>query len=115
MARTRNASYRDDGELLGKGGVPLSQAGVPVPAKMDGHAVVHGPGAAPAKLTPITEYRSDITTWARSMDAWTLARLIDLALRRPEDLGNGLSVTVTADEWMTLPADLRMQFMPVRR
>ena len=135
----------DDGVILGKGGVPLDPTGnavsggapaydgsvqldrdgnpvAPVaagmkkqPVRMDGHAVVRGPGA---ERIPdpgvITGYRADSATWARGMDAWTLAKLLDLALRKPADLADGFVVNLTPEEFATLPGDLRMQFVAVR-
>ena len=84
--------------------------------RMDGHSVVHGPGVTPpAPVRPVVAYRSDRRCWARGMDGWALAHLIDLGLRGgPEALADGLVVTVSEEEFQRLPGDVRMHFKPVR-
>ena len=141
MSRTRGASktlHDDDGIVLGKGGVPLSPHGGPpehegrVPLdrqgnavspsaaylapvrKLSGDTVLRGPGAEPAAAPrrPVL-YRSDRTSWSRLMDAFDLAQMLDLALRDPGKLGEGLVVEVTPEEHARLSGNMRLHFKPV--
>lgn len=139
MARTRDASkafHDDDGVVLGKGGVPLSPiplgydgrvpldkqgnaispsaAHLAVVRKMSGDTVVRGPGAEPVPQArqPVA-YRSDRTTWSRSMEAFDLAMLLDLALRDPGKLGEGLVVELTPEDYARLSGNMRLHFKPV--
>ena len=104
--------------------VPLDRQGNPVAPvasqltkvqRISGDTVFHGPGAeaVPAQL-PIVGYRSDVKTWARSIDGWELGRLLDLAFRHPGDLGEGLVVNLTPEEYAALDGNLRRHFMAVR-
>ena len=135
MARTRGASHnfhQDDGVVLGKGGVPID----PTPARidrktgqyvspaaanlnpkmtMDGNTVLTGPGAMPVPAQqPIVGYRATAASISRNMDAWELWHLLDLAFRHTGEIGAGLAVELTLEEWLRLGGDLRRHFLPVR-
>lgn len=141
MSRTRGASktlHDDDGIVLGKGGVPLSHTSGPpehegrVPLdrqgnpvspsaaylapvrKLSGDTVIRGPGAepAPARRMPVM-YRSDRASWSRLMEAFDLAMLLDLALRDPGKLGEGLVIEVTPEEHARLSGNMKLHFKPV--
>src|SRR5271165_1979645 len=104
--------------------IPLDRQGAPIsPAvaklapvqRLSGNVVLQGPGAEPVASQPaITSYRADSKSWGRSMEAWELARLLDLAFRHPGDLGDGFVVNLTPDEYVRLDGNLRRHFMAVR-
>jgi hypothetical protein len=143
MARTRGISERfhqDDGVLLGKNGQPLpvspfvakpSSGPVPLdrqghyvspaagslvrPRNMSGSLVLNGPGAEPlAPPMAVVGYRCAPDTWARDMDAYEVANLIDMMLKHPGDLTDGLTMRITVEEFNRLGGDLRRHFMAVR-
>lgn len=60
---------------------------------------------APVVTRRIVGYRAERDTWGKSMTAWELARLLDMAM--------GLSVKATPAEFAAMPADLKQHFMPV--
>lgn len=143
MSRTRGSSVRfmDDGVLTGKGGEPLpvspfvskanalppsldkhgnfvspAAAHIDAPKRISGSTVFYGPGAEPVPvMPPIVGYRAEPKTWAKNMEAHELARLIDMLLRQPApELGDGLVVNVSLEEWAKMDGNLRRHFMPVR-
>jgi hypothetical protein len=129
MSRTRGSSHRfhqDDGVVLGKGGVPLTPAGAPAldrqgnyvspaaaaltaPRNIPGHVVLKGPGAEPVPMPgAITGYCASPQSWARDMDAWELAQMLNMLLP------DGFVINVTADEHARMQGNLRRHFMAVR-
>lgn len=130
--------------MLGKGGVPMSPTGAPNappsfdpnakvpldrqgnyvspaastlhrPRNLAGNVVLRGPGAEPVAVQPqIVGYRSSAASWSRDMDAWELAKLLDLAFRNPGDLGAGFAVEVSVEEYGRMEGNLRRHFMAVR-
>lgn len=135
MARTRGASHEfhlDDGVLLGKDGTPIP-TGLPAaldrqgnyispaaahlvqPRNMPGHMVVQGPGTqASAPIPAIVGYRANAASWARNMEAWELARLLDMAFQNGDSLDDGLMVDVTPEQFNKMEGNLRRHFMPFR-
>jgi hypothetical protein len=141
MARTRGASqfHQDEGVILGKGGVPIAPtiqtfspprapldrqghyispaaSALAAPLALNGETVVEGPGAEPPPSPQeITAYRATAETWARNMEAWELARLLDVAFRHSaDDLADGFVITLSPAEYVRLDANLRRHFMAVR-
>lgn len=135
--------YDGNGVLTGKGGEPLpvspfvSKANAIVPSfdkqgnaispaattayahaphRINGSTVFHGPGAEPVPPQPqIVGYRAEPKTWAKNMEAYELARLIDFLLKQPAGmLGAGLVVDVSVEQWAKMDGDLRRHFMAVR-
>jgi hypothetical protein len=122
MARTRNSSrsFMDDGRVaLDRQGNPISPAAFELqartPLSMDGAYVPRGPAPQPEpKPRAPVAYRADRSSWTRSMDAYTLACMIDMALKGdPAELGDGLVVTVTPEEFARLSGDMRLHFKAV--
>jgi len=133
MSRTRGASnkyYLGDGEVTGKGGeVLVATRPAPIqPARLDrqgnyispaasqidaprnipANVSFRGPGAEPVPVAaPITGYRCDKNSLARSIEAWDLFQIIDLAM-------GGLKVDVTPEQFQSLPGDVRRHFVSVR-
>lgn len=122
MAHTRGASHKfhqDDGVMLDRQGNPISPAATLLTNQRNiaGHEVLHGPGAEPVpEQMPITAYRADRNSWSQNMEAFELARLIDLAFNggHKKDLVDGFVVTLTPDEYTRLDGNLRRHFMAVR-
>lgn len=120
MARTRGASraYADTHiAQLDRQGNPISPAAAHLnpPLRMNGNAVVHGPGAEPvAPDRLVAGYRCAPDTWARDMDAWELANLLHILLQHSGDLGEGFLIELKEDEFLRLNGNLRRHFMAVR-
>jgi hypothetical protein len=132
MSRTRGASgsfdYSGDGEMLGKGGVPiisgqpqrvvLDRQGNPIspaaytmaaPRALSGSTVLHGPGAEPVPDPgKIVGYKADRTTFSKNMEAYDLVQLLELML-------GALSIRITPEVYATLNGNLRQHFMAVRQ
>ena len=125
--------------MLGKGGVPMSPVPgqsapppkldrqgnyispavahlQPAPRNLAGHVVLRGPGAEPVPAQgAIVGYRADSKSWSRGMDAWDLARLLDLAFRHSaDDLADGFVINLSIEEFGKLDGNLRQHFMAVR-
>jgi hypothetical protein len=131
MSRTRGASgnfdYSGDGEMLGKGGVPLAAGPIQrvtldrqghaispaayqmaAPRALGGGTVLHGPGAEPvADPGRVVAYKADRTTFSRNMEAYELVGLLEMMLGK-------INVLVTPEEFATLNGDLRRHFKAVR-
>ncbi len=101
MARTRGASLgiqRADGELIDKEGKPVHVAG--------GTAVMEEERPQPSPGP--TRYICNGATLRRDMDAWTLAKLLELAMG-----GAALEISITPEECNRLHPDVRQHFRPV--
>jgi hypothetical protein len=131
MSRTRGASgnfdYSDDGELLGKGGQPIITGPIQrvtldrqgnaispaaytmaAPRALSGGTTLRGPGAEPVpEPAAIVGYKADFSTFSRNMEAYELAKLLEMMLGE-------LVIRVTPEVFNTLSGDLRRHFLPVR-
>jgi hypothetical protein len=129
VARTHGAGtlkpeYGDGGVVLGKGGVPIPTTptrGIPTlnpHGQPTGPALVQPEGGVihmddgelvppPPKPVPVEYvYRCDRTTWQRNMDGYQALHLLSVML-------GPLSATLTHEEIMRLPADVRWHFRKV--
>lgn len=113
MARTRGADrgqyvYGDAGQLVDKEGKPVDVLPVRNPLSMDGDTPGAVIEAEPLPVTePVTRYIANQATWQKNMEAFELAKLIELAYGE-------FVVSVDPDEYRRLPSDLRRHFRPVR-
>lgn len=120
MSRTRGASKGFSGGdrvALDRQGNPISpyaddrRRGLPM--SIDGDFVARGPAPITPPVQKLVAYRADRASWSRNMGAYELACLIDMALREPSSLGDGLVVVVTPEKFATLSGDMRLHFKPV--
>lgn len=99
MARTRGASnaviQSEDGELIDKEGNPVPSH---VMTLEEERPQAHGP----------TRYICNGATLRRDLDAWTLAKLLELAMG-----GAALEISITPEECGRLHPDVRQHFRPI--
>jgi len=116
--RTRGATARAaaarlgiqdrDRVLLDRAGNPISP-NAPLPRKLSNDDVVPTPPQAVPELEPpVTRYLCNDKTMRRDLDAWQLAQLLALAM------GSPLEISLTPEEFMRLPPDVKANFLPVR-
>lgn len=116
MARTRGASYHEDGELLDKDGKPIpteraeaivyAEALAIEPRDDDPPQVLPAGDDHPVVPAP-TRYRCDASTWDRNMEAWEAMRLLNVLM------GGELKGELDDEEWSRLPADVRRHWRRV--
>jgi len=112
MARTRNASSAFDVQLDRQGN-PISPAAAHLQrtGRISGGTILEGPGVEPIVPQPaIVGYRASVRSWSRNMDAFELAMLFDLMMRKH----GGFRIDLTPEEFSTLPGDVRRHFLAVR-
>lgn len=101
MSRTRGASnariQSEDGELIDKEGKPVS-----------GGVMVMEEERPPEPLPGPTRYICNGATLRRDLDAWTLAKLLEIAMG-----GAALEVSISPDDFRQLHPDVRQHFRPV--
>ena len=101
MARTRGASIPGiqsvDGELIDKEGKPIPSGGVAVLEE-----------ERPPQPVGPTRYICNGATLRRDLDAWTLAKLLEIAMG-----GAALEISITPEECNRLHPDIRQHFRPV--
>lgn len=114
MSRTRGIPDTYAAQALNREGRPAGAR--EAPHSLSAGYVADGPGvqAMAADAGRIIAYRADKTTFARNMEAFDLAMLLDLMLSNPGELGDGFAVEITQDQYNQLSGDVRRHFMAVR-
>jgi hypothetical protein len=114
MSRTRGASnafHQDDGVVLDKEGKPIP-TGRPVGViHMDDGEIVPPPEKpAPASVSPSAalSFVCDRSTWRRDMDGYEALHLLEVMMGAP------MTATLTPEQFVQLPADVRRHFRRVR-
>lgn len=111
MARTRGASYHEDGELLDKDGKPIpterAEAAMFLQAQADAVIAEAAAPSEPAAPPAPTRWRCDASTWDRNMEAWEAMRLLNVLM------GGELKGELDDEEWSRLPADVRRHWRRV--